>query len=80
MMVTPLYPADKYTYRVLWSEEDQQYVGVCSEFPLLSHLAGSPAEALDGVVMLVRTAIADMQKTMETAPIPLAIRRLGGRR
>ena len=30
---------DKYTYRVTWSEEDQEYVGLCLEFPSLSWLA-----------------------------------------
>jgi len=30
---------DKYTYRVTWSEEDAEYVGLCAEFPSLSWLA-----------------------------------------
>ena len=30
---------DRYTYRVMWSEEDEEYVGLCAEFSLLSHLA-----------------------------------------
>ena len=24
---------DRYTYRVTWSEDDQEYVGLCAEFP-----------------------------------------------
>ena len=28
-------PDDHYTYRVTWSEEDQEYVGLCAEFPQL---------------------------------------------
>jgi predicted HicB family RNase H-like nuclease len=24
---------DHYTYRVTWSEDDQEYVGLCAEFP-----------------------------------------------
>ena len=27
---------DRYTYRVTWSEDDQEYVGLCAEFPNLS--------------------------------------------
>lgn len=27
-----------YTYRVTWSEEDQEYVALCAEFPSLSFL------------------------------------------
>lgn len=33
---------DPYTYRIGWSEEDQEYVGLCVEFPSLSWLARSP--------------------------------------
>jgi len=24
---------DRYTYRVTWSEEDEEHVGLCAEFP-----------------------------------------------
>jgi hypothetical protein len=27
---------DRYTYRVTWSEDDNEYVGLCAEFPSLS--------------------------------------------
>jgi hypothetical protein len=27
-----------YTYRVTWSQEDQEFVGLCAEFPSLSYL------------------------------------------
>ena len=27
---------DKFTYRIMWSEEDQEFVGLCAEFPSLS--------------------------------------------
>ena len=30
---------DRYTYRVTWSEEDTEYVGLCAEFASLSGLA-----------------------------------------
>jgi len=30
---------DYYTYRVTWSAEDNEYVGLCSEFPSLSWLS-----------------------------------------
>ena len=33
---------DKYTYRVTWSEEDNEHVGLCVEFPSLSWLARTP--------------------------------------
>lgn len=74
-MTKPLYPAEKYTYRVVWSEDDQRYVGVCTEFPSLTHLASSHDEALDGVIALVRDAIVTMHKAKEEAPAPMSIRR-----
>ena len=40
---------DKYTYRVTWSEEDGEYVGLCVEFPSLSWLAGTQEGALRGI-------------------------------
>jgi len=33
---------DRYTYRVTWSSEDNEYVGSCAEFPSLSWLASEP--------------------------------------
>ena len=76
--ITPLYPAEKYTYRVVWSEDDQQYVGVCTEFPSLSHLAGSHDDALTGIVEVVRTVLADMRQEKQEPPVPLAVARFKG--
>ena len=44
---------DKYTYRVTWSEDDNEYVGLCAEFPSLSWLADTPEKALKGIRNLV---------------------------
>lgn len=68
----------KYTYRVIWSEEDQEYVGLCAEFPSLSWLDRSQAGALRGIVAAVQDVVADMSKTGETIPEPLATRRYSG--
>ena len=40
--------ADKYTYRIAWSEEDGEYVGLCAEMPSLSWLDRSRNIALRG--------------------------------
>ena len=42
-----------YTYQVAWSEEDQEYVGRCVEFPSLSWLDTDPNEALSGIRRIV---------------------------
>ena len=63
---------DHYTYRITWSAEDNEHVGLCAEFPSLSWLSPTPAGALSGVQRLVRECLADMQATGETAPEPIA--------
>jgi len=63
---------DHYTYRVTWSAEDGEYVGLCAEFPSLSWLAGTPEEALQGVRRLVGEVVADMEASGESVPPPLA--------
>lgn len=42
--------------RVVWSEEDQAFIGLCDGFPSLSWLAGTPEEALRGIRALVTEA------------------------
>ncbi len=70
---------DHYTYRVTWSEEDQQYVGLCAEFPSLSWLATSLEAALRGIRSVVADVVADMNKSGEPVPAPLASRRFSGK-
>ncbi len=70
---------DLYTYRVTWSEEDQEYVGLCTEFPSLSWLAENQELALNGIRQLVANVISDMKKNNEKIPIPIAIRKYSGK-
>lgn len=70
---------EKYTYRVTWSEEDGEYVGLCAEFPSLSWLADTQEAALAGIKDIVKQVIQDMQSAGETIPQPLAIRRYSGK-
>jgi predicted HicB family RNase H-like nuclease len=70
---------DKYTYRVTWSEEDGEYVGLCAEFPSLSWLAPTQEAALAGIRDVVKQVIQDMQSTGEPVPQPLATRRFSGK-
>ncbi len=64
---------DRYTYRVTWSEDDGEYVGLCAEFPSLSWLAETMEDALQGMRNVVGDVIVDMQASGETIPEPLAI-------
>jgi predicted HicB family RNase H-like nuclease len=70
---------DRYTYRVTWSEQDQEHVGLCAEFPSLSWLASSPEAALRGIRKVVAEVVRDMQAGGETIPEALASRRFSGK-
>ena len=70
---------DHYTYRVSWSDRDQEYVGTCAEFPSLSWLAPDRAAALSGVAKVVRDVVADMVASGEAPPKALADQRFSGR-
>jgi predicted HicB family RNase H-like nuclease len=70
---------DHYTYRVTWSDEDQEYVGLCAEFPGLSWLAASPEAALRGVRRIVADVVEEMNASGELAPEPLASRKFSGK-
>jgi len=70
---------DRYTYRVTWSEEDQEHVGLCSEFPSLSWLEETPESALAGIRCLVHECVVDLQKNSENIPEPIAIKKYSGK-
>jgi len=70
---------DHYTYRVTWSDDDQEYVGLCAEFPSLSWLARSPETSLRGIRSVVADVIADMKRSKEPIPEALANRRFSGK-
>jgi predicted HicB family RNase H-like nuclease len=70
---------DHYTYRVTWSADDQEHVGLCAEFPGLSWLASSPEAALRGIRGVVADVVADMKRSREPVPEPLASRTFSGK-
>ena len=70
---------DKYTYRVTWSEDDTEYVGLCAEFPSLSWLADTQEKALKGIRNLVADVLLDMSKTNEPFPEPIASKHFSGK-
>ena len=70
---------DHYTYRVTWSDDDKEYVGLCAEFPGWSWLDTSPENALKGIRKVVADVITDMNTTGETIPDPIASKRYSGK-
>lgn len=70
---------EHYTYRITWSEEDNEYVGLCTEFPSLSWLAATRTAALEGIEKLVSEVINDLLAQGETPPQALAERVFSGK-
>ena len=70
---------DKYTYRVTWSEDDQEYVGLCAEFPSLSWLERTPEKALKGIRKLVTDCVTDLESERQEVPEPLSVKKFSGK-
>ena len=70
---------DRYMYRVTWSEDDQEYVGLCAEFQSLSWLDQTPEAALKGIRKVVEGVIEDMKHSGEEIPQPIASKRYSGK-
>lgn len=74
-----VHEVEKYTYRVTWSEEDQEFVGLCAEFPSLSWLASTPEKALKGISSVVKECMEDMAQSNEDVPSPISSRHYSGK-
>jgi len=72
-------PYDRYTYRVTWSEEDGEHVGLCSELPSLSWLEETAADALLGIRNLAQACVADMIQSGEKIPDAMSIKPYSGK-
>ena len=70
---------DKYAYRIVWSEEDGEYVGLCAEFPSLSWLDKSPDVAFQGIRKLVAEVVADLKAHHEPIPEALSSKNFSGK-
>ena len=71
--------SDKYAYRVMWSEEDNEHVGLCVEFPSLSWLDKSPDKALAGIRKLVKECVSDIARNSEAVPVPISSKKFSGK-
>jgi len=70
---------DKFTYRVTWSDDDNEYAGLCAEFPSLSWLAKTPESALKGIRKVVDDVMRDMYRKGEAIPEPISSRHFSGK-
>ena len=70
---------DKYTYKVTYSQDDKEYVGLCAEFPLLSYLEPNQTKAFTGIQELVKEIVKDIKKENEAIPEPLSTKQYSGK-
>jgi len=70
---------EHYTYKVTWSAEDQEFVGLCAEYPSLSYLDEDRPTALEGITNLVKDVVADMEANGEKIPEPIAEKSYSGK-
>lgn len=71
---------DKYSYRVTWSDNDGEFVGLCAEFPSLSWLSKSQDAAFKGIRKLVADVLKDMTQQKEhPVPEPIATKHFSGK-
>ena len=68
-----------YSYRVMWSADDEEFVATCVESPSLSWLASTQSKALKGIDALVAEVVADLAASREEIPTPIADRRFSGK-
>ncbi len=70
---------DKYAYRVIWSDKDAKYLGLCAEFPSLSWLAGTPEAALKGIRRVVAEGTNILEADGDLIPEPLFNKKYSGK-
>ena len=65
---------EQYTYKIFWSDEDQEWVGVCTEFGApLSWLDPDKQAAERGIRTLVRESIEILEEHGESIPEPAVL-------
>lgn len=78
-MSTTVIDTARFTFRVMWSAEDEEFVATAVEFPSLSWLDSTPEAALSGLRGLLGEVIAEMQEAGEDVPEPMSLRHYSGK-
>ena len=69
---------EQYTYRVTFSPEDGEYLGLCAELSGLSWLAPTAEAVLRGIQKAAKEAVALLLADGDPVPEPLAARTFSG--
>lgn len=73
------YNTRDYIYSVVWSEEDDTFIGRVIEFPSLAAHGSTQAKALSEIRSVVQHAFEDLKERGEDIPEPLNKRRYSGK-
>ncbi len=71
--------ADRYSYNVAWSQEDEVYIGRVAEWPSLVAHADSKEGALAEIANVVAFAIEDCEEKGDSYPKPFSQRTFSGK-
>lgn len=75
----PLYKPEQYHYSVLWSEEDEAFIGRVLEWPFLAADGETQEDALREIREAVKCAIEDCVESGDPIPEPLSLRSYSGK-
>lgn len=70
---------EDYAYRVFWSQKDNAYIATVAEFPSLSCIEETQADAFFGIVAIVSAILEEMDESGEEPPTPFASRTYSGK-
>lgn len=77
-LVSKRYKAEDYLYSVVWSEEDEAFIGRVLEFPSLAAHGETQEEALREIRSVVECSLEDLEDGGEPVPEPLSKRAYSG--
>ena len=77
-LAPPAYKAEDYLYSVVWSPEDNAFIGRVLEFPSLAAHGDTQEDALKEIRAVVEYALEDLEECGERIPEPFSKRQYSG--
>src|SRR5262245_22850639 len=75
----PTYRADEYLYSVVWSDDDNAFIGRVVEFPSLAAHGKTQAAALLEITSVVEHVLTDLDDGGDLVPVPLGKKEYSGK-
>jgi predicted HicB family RNase H-like nuclease len=76
---SPVFKAEDYFYSVVWSEEDEAFIGRVAEFPSLAAHGPTLQKGLRETIVVVEGTLEDLAESGEAMPVPFSKRSYSGR-